>query len=197
MMPFAKHAPVRNFALQCTAVATAGVLSLATAMPALSGTPEALASAVNFLVNGQVTGGVPMTVDVGGATPIGNGVEYPGFAFGTYDVDVTTAGLTMTLATDPSKLQIGTYDASTKDLYYFEFDRPVSSARLSDATEGFHATVTVISPGDVISSNGAFAPGLATSFMFANGGVLITIGEGSALRTVGTGGTLSVALTFD
>lgn len=173
------------------------VLSLTTAAPAMAETPESLASAVNFLVNGEVTGGVPMTVDVGGAKPIGDGVEYPGFAFGTYDVDATETGLTMTLATDPSKLKIGTYDASTQDLYYYEFDRPVSSAVLTEATEGFKATVTVLSPGKVITSHGSFAPGLATSVMFANGGVLIAIGEGSALRTVGTGGALSVALTFD
>lgn len=179
-----------------TAVAAA-VLSLTTALPGFAGTPDSLASAVNFLVNGEVTGGVPMTVDVGAATPIGDGVEYPGFAFGTYDVDVTPTGLTMTLATDPGKLQIGTYDASTKDLYYYEFNRPVSSAVVTAATKGFNALVTVISPGEVITSHGSFAPGLATSFMFANGGVLVTIGEGSALRTVGTGGTLSVGLTFD
>ena len=172
-------------------------VSLTVAQPVVADSPAALRSAVNFRVNGEVTGGVPMTVDVGKATQIGDGVEYQGFAFGTYDVDATVQGITMTLATDPTQLKIGTYDASTKDLYYYEFDRPVTSAVVSGATEGFNATATVLSPGEVISSHGSFAPGLATSFMFPQGGVLIAIGEGSALRTVGTGGSLRVDLTFD
>lgn len=138
-----------------------------------------------------------MTIDVGGQRAIGDDVEYPGFAFGTYDVDAAGTSLTMTLATDPSTLQIGTYDATTQDLYYYEFDRPVTSAVITSAAEGFNAKVTVLSPGETLTADGTFVEGLATSFMFANGGVLIAIGEGSALRTVGTGGSVNVELTFD
>lgn len=177
---------------------TAGAfIAACSALPAAAETPTNLNAGVNFFINADVTGGVPATIAVGDTTAISDAVEYPGFAFGTYDVDATTTDLTMTLATDPTKLQVGTYDDATSDLYYFEFDRPVSSAVISAVADGFNATVEVLSPGTTLTADKSFVDGLATSFMFANGGILVTIGSGSALRTVGQGGALTVDLTFD
>lgn len=152
--------------------------------------------AVNVFVNADVTKGVPMTVDAKGPATIGAGVEFPGFAFGVYDVDAAPGTIKMTLATDPSKLQVGTYDANTRDLYYYEFDMEVASATISDAADGFVATVEIMTPGEALTTQGAFQDGLATDFTFAKGGILVTIGEGSALRTVGKGGSLTVDLDF-
>lgn len=152
--------------------------------------------AVNVFINAKVTKGVPMTVDAKGPVSIGSDVEFPGFAFGVYDVDASPSQVKMTLATDPSKLQVNTYDSETRDLYYYEFDREVSTASISDAADGFIATVEIVQPGDTLSTEGAFADGLATSFTFKNGGILVTIGERSSLRTVGKGGSLTVDLGF-
>lgn len=158
--------------------------------------PTTVTQAVNLFINSDVTGGVPLTVDVQGPATIGEAVEFPGFAFGTYDVDASPSQLTMTLATDPETLQVGTYDSETRDLYYYEFDIPVATAAISNAADGFVATVQIMSPGDTATSDGTFVDGLATSFTFENGGILVTIGDGSALRTVGQGGSFTVDLTF-
>ena len=139
---------------------------------------------------------MPMTVDAKGPATIGAEVEFPGFAFGVYDVDATPSQVKMTLATDPSSLQVATYDSDTSDLYYYEFDREVESASISSAAEGFVANVDIVAPGEVVTTQGAFVDGLATSYTLSNGGILVTIGEGSSLRTVGQGGSLTVDLTF-
>lgn len=156
---------------------------------------SAVDQAVNIFQSGSVTNGAPLTVDVGGPTTIGDEIEFPSFAFGTYDVDVSANALTMTFVNDPANLGIAEYDASTVDLYYFAFDRRISSTSLGATTSGFVATVEVIAPGATASSVGSFVPGLATAFSFPNGGVLISIGEGTNLNTVGTGGSLTVDLT--
>jgi len=161
--------------------------------PATATTVE---QAVNVFNSPGATNGMPMTVDVQGPATIGDAVEFPGFALGTYDVDASPSQLKMTLAADPSALMITDYDSETRDLYYYEFDVPVATAAISDAAEGFAATVQIVSPGDTASSDGTFVDGLATSFTFPNGGILITIGDGTALGTVGQGGSFSVDLTF-
>lgn len=150
---------------------------------------------LNIFINEQVTGGVPLTIDVGAEVAIGPEVEYPGFAFGVYDVDATGRSLTMTLATDPNDLMVATYDANTSDLYYFEFDKEVSSASVSSAADGFSATVDVVPLGQGVTTEGAFGD-LPKDFTFTNGGILVTIGEGSSLRTVGQGNSLTVDIDF-
>ncbi len=151
--------------------------------------------AVNIFQSGAVTGGAAFTVDVGGPVAIGTGVEFPSFAFGTYDVDVSTNNLTMTFVNDPAALGIAVYDPSTIDSYFFEFDEQIASASISDAALGFAATVEVIAPGLTASSVGSFVPGLATAFSFDKGGILVTIGDGTNLNTVGTGGFLTVEVS--
>lgn len=173
------------------------VMSISSATLLAADTAKEVKQAVNVFINADVTKGVPMTVDAKGRVAISSDVEYPGFAFGTYDVDASASSVTMTLATDPTKLQVGTYDSDTKDLYYYEFDRSVIKATLAKVADGFVATVTVLSAGEAVETKGAFADGLATSFTFEKGGVLVTIGEGSALRTVGKGGSLTVDLEFE
>jgi len=159
-------------------------------------TPTDVTQAVNFFNNPGATNGVPLTVDVQGPATIGEALEFPGFAFGTYDVDASPSQLKMTLATDPSTLQVADYDSDTSDTYYYEFDVAVTTASISNAAEGFAATVQILSPGDTVTSEGTFVEGLATSFTFVNGGILVTIGEGTALGTVGQGGSFTVDLTF-
>lgn len=158
--------------------------------------PLEVTQAVNLFNSPAATNGVPLTVDVQGPATIGDAVEFQGFAFGTYDVDASPSQLKMTLATDPATLQIADYDSATSDSYYYEFDIPVATASISNAAEGFAATVQILSAGDTANSEGAFVDGLGTSFTFANGGILITIGEGTALGTVGQGGSFTVDLTF-
>lgn len=150
---------------------------------------------VNIFQSGAVTGGAAFTVDVGGPVAIGSGVEFPNFAFGTYDVDVTLNSLTMTFVNDPAALGIAVYDPSTIDSYFFEFNKQIASASISDAALGYAATVEVFAPGTTASSDGTFVPGLATTFSFDNGGILVTIGDGTNLNTVGTGGSLTVDLS--
>lgn len=163
------------------------------AMPAIADGANTV-QAVNFFENGQATGGNPMTVDAKGPVEITDAVELPGFAFAVYDVDVTSNSLTMTLIAQLEKLQITLYDDTTFDRYYFAFDEKVSSAELSDATdENFSATVEMIAPGTTVSSMGAFAEGLPTDFTFENGGILITVGEGTDLTKISeNGGSLTV-----
>ncbi|MEM1373422.1 MAG: VPLPA-CTERM sorting domain-containing protein [Pseudomonadota bacterium] len=150
--------------------------------------------AVNIFTSDSVTEGAPLTVDVGGPVPIMAGTEFPGFAFGTYDVDVSGDSIEMTFVNDPGSLGISVYDASTVDQYYFEFDREIVSAALGATTTGFAADVEVIAPGTMASSVGGFVPGAPTDFTFENGGVLISIGEGTDLNLVGTGGSLTVTI---
>ena len=159
-------------------------------------TATTVTQAVNLFTSPDATGGVPLTVDVQGPALIGEAVEFQGFAFGTYDVDASASQLKMTLATDPDTLQVSTYDSETRDQYYYEFDVPVATAVISEAAEGFAATVEIVSLGDTATADGAFVDGLATSFTFENGGILVTIGDGSVLQTVGQGGSLTVDLTF-
>jgi hypothetical protein len=56
---------------------------------------------------------------------------------------------------------------------------------MSDTTdENFSATVEMIAPGTSVSSMGAFVDGLPTDFSFENGGILITVGEGTDLTKI-------------
>lgn len=177
-------APVRIF--------IGAMVLAATATTANAATLTSVEQAVNIFNSGSVTGGVPLTVDVGGPTAITGGLEFPGFAFGTYDVDVSASSLTMTFVNDPADLGISVYDASTVDSYFFEFDQAIASASISSFTDGFGAAVEIIAPGTTASSMGSFVDGLPTSFVFGNGGILITIAEGTDLNLVGTGGSLTV-----
>lgn len=169
----------------------------ASGIPASTETAMDVNQAVTVFINADVTKGLPMTVGAKGPATIGPDVEFPGFAFGVSDVDAAPDSLTMTFATDPSNLQVGTYDGDTRDLYYYAFDRSVASATISDAAEGFVATVEIMQAGETLETTGAFVEGLATAFNSANGEGLVTIGEGSALRTVGQGGSLTVDLDFE
>ena len=93
----------------------------------------------------------------------------------------------MTLIAELEKLQITQYDATTFDRYYYAFDTEVASAELSDAT------VEIIPPGTTATSGGAFVDGIASEFTFENGGILITIGEGTDLTNITeNGGSLTV-----
>ncbi|MEM9582187.1 MAG: hypothetical protein AAGA08_03655 [Pseudomonadota bacterium] len=175
------------------ALLTGAAFTLA-AMPALAETASTVTQAVNFFENGQATGGNPMTVDAKGPVQITDAVELPGFAFAVYDVDVTSDSLTMTLVAQLEKLQITKYDNTTFDRYYFAFDEKVTSAKLSDATDAnFSATVEMIAPGAKVTSVGAFVEGLPTEFTFENGGILITVGEGTDLtKILANNGSLTV-----
>jgi len=179
----------RNLA---TAILTSAALSM-TALPAMANGATTV-QAVNFFENGQATGGNPMTVDAKGPVDVTDAVELSGFAFGTYDVDATENSITMTLVAQLENLQITLYDDTTFDRYYFAFDHEVTSAEIADATdENFAATVEMIAPGTTVSSMGAFVEGLPTEFTFGNGGLLITVGEGTDLTKISeNGGSLTV-----
>lgn len=162
-------------------VATAALV----ASPAFADTAGSVDHAVNFFQNAKATGGAPMTVDAKGPVEINDEVELPGFAFNVYDVDFTANSVTMNLVAQLEKLQITLYDDTTFDRYYFAFDQEISSAELSDMTdENFKATVEVVAPGTQITSKGAFVDGMATEFTFENGGILVTIGEGTDLTKI-------------
>lgn len=141
--------------------------------------------AVNLFQNAKATGGEPYTVDAKGPVQISDDLELPGFAFQVYDVDFSSNSVTLTLVAQLEKLQITNYDDTTFDRYYFAFDREVISAELSEETdEDFRASVEVIAPGTKVVSKGAFVDGLPTEFVFDQGGLLITIGEGTDLTRV-------------
>ena len=178
---------------RATVLLASAILSFAP-LPAMADTISTVTQAVNFFENGQATGGNPMTVDAKGPVEITDAVELPGFAFAVYAVDVTSNSLTMTLIAELEKLQITLYDDTTFDRYYFAFDKEVTSAKLSDTSdENFNATVEIVEPGTTVSSKGAFVDGLGTEFTFENGGILITVGEGTDLtKILANGGALTV-----
>lgn len=153
-----------------------------------------LNQAVNLFQNAKATNGMPFTVDAKGPVEITDEVELPGFAFRVYDVDITVNSLTMTLIAKLEKLQITLYDETTFDRYYFAFDQKITSAQLSDKSdENFHATVEIVEPGMKVTSSGSFVEGLPTEFVFDNGGILITIGNGTDLTKISeNGGSLTV-----
>ncbi|MFK7962537.1 MAG: hypothetical protein AB8C46_01075 [Burkholderiaceae bacterium] len=141
--------------------------------------------AVNIFQNSQATGGTPQTVDAKGPVDVTDAVEFPGFAFGVYDVNVTANSVTMKLVAQLENLQITLYDDTTFDRYYFEFDREIPFAELSNSTdENFSATVELVSPGTTVITSGAFVDGLPSEFTFAKGGILITVGEGTDLTKI-------------
>lgn len=153
-----------------------------------------VSQAVNFFQNAKATGGQAMTVDAKGPVQISDDVELPGFAFQVYDVDFTADSVTMKLVAQLEKLQITLYDDTTFDRYYFAFDKEITTATLSESTnENFKASVEIVEPGTKISSVGAFVDGMSTEFTFDNGGILITIGEGTDLTKIsGDAGSLTV-----
>ncbi len=177
---------LRTLVFACTALVVAG--------PTFADMSGNVSQAVNFFQNGKFTEGKPFTVDAKGPIEISDEVELPGFAFHVYDIDFTANSLTMTLVAELEKLQVTLYDDTTFDRYYFAFDQEVSAAELSDQTdENFAASVEIIAPGTKVTANGAFVDGLPTEFTFDNGGILITIGEGTDLSKISeNGGSLTV-----
>jgi hypothetical protein len=153
--------------------------------------------AVNSFQNDKATGGAAMTVDAKGPVEITDAVELPGFAFKVYDVDFSSDSLTMTLVAQLEKLQITQYDNTTFDRYYYAFDQQVSEAELSAKTdENFSAAVELIAPGTSITTAGAFVDGMATEYTFDQGGILITVGDGTDLGKVSeNGGSITVDFT--
>lgn len=168
--------------------------ALAMATPSIADGVGNVNQAVNFFENAKATGGQPFTVDAKGPVAISDDVELPGFAFQVYDVDFTTDSVTLSLIAQLEKLQITLYDDTTFDRYYFAFDQEISSATLSEKTdENFGATVEIVEPGTKVTSSGSFVEGLPTEFTLENGGILITIGEGTDLtKVLANGGSLTV-----
>lgn len=162
--------------------------------PASADKPGNLSQAINLFQNGQATGGKPFTVDARDSVKISDEIELPGFAFQVYDIDFTDSSLTMTLIAKLEKLKITVYDDTTFDRYYFAFDKEISSAKLSDKTdENFKANIEIMKPGTQITSDGSFVEGLPTDFTFENGGILITIGDGTDLNKISAnGGSLTL-----
>lgn len=180
--------------MKTTTFLTALASGVALAAPTFAQSANTVTQAVNAFQNGQATNGAPMTVDAKGPVEITDAVELPGFAFAVYDVDFTENSLTMTLIADLEKLMITQYDGSTFDRYYFAFDTPITAAELSDATDvNFSATVEIIEPGTTVNTAGAFVDGLDTEFTFENGGILVTVGEGTDLaKILGNNGALTI-----
>ncbi len=156
--------------------------------------PTTVNQAVNSFQNAMATMGAAATVDSQGPIAISDGVELPGFAFGTYDVDVTADSLTMTLIADPANLMITMYDDTTFDRYYYEFDAEITAAEIADSTDpSFAATVEILEPGTTVMTDTSFVKGLLTEWTFENGAILITIGEGTDLNEISAnGGSLTV-----
>ena len=156
--------------------------------------PTTVNQAVNSFQNAMATGGAAATVDSQGPVPISDDVELPGFAFGTYDVDVTADSLTMTLVADPANLMITMYDGTTFDRYYYEFDEVMTAAEIADSTDpNFSATVEILEPGATVMTDTSFVKGLPTEWTFENGALLITIGEGTDLTEISNNdGSLTV-----
>lgn len=166
-----------------TTIATA--LALDTAIPASAEMAKSVSQIVNTFQNGQATGGAEMAVDAKGPVAISDAVELPGFAFNVYDVDATGHSMTMKLVAQLEKLQITNYDATTFDRYYVELDRVVTSAEVAASSdENFSASVEILAPGTQISAAGAFVEGMATSYTFENGAILVTVGEGTDLTKI-------------
>ncbi len=180
--------------MKITQIAMTFASVVALAAPASADMANTVNNAVNSFQNGQATNGAQMTVDAKGPVEITDAVELPGFAFQVYDVDFTSSSLTMTLVAELEKLMITEYDDTTFDRYYFEFDQEIASASLSDATdENFAASVDLIAPGTTITTAGAFVEGMASEFTFENGGIVITVGEGTDLNKISAnGGSLTV-----
>ncbi|MEM9700510.1 MAG: hypothetical protein AAF943_17180 [Pseudomonadota bacterium] len=183
-----------------TAKKLKAVLGLGTATLILSTSVTSAASVtnidetVNTFANGGFTGGAEAIVDARGSTPIGAGVDLVSVG-GVYDVDVTDNSVTMTFTASLSNLVITNYDATTFDRYYFEFDKALKAAAITAAASGFAATVDVLTPGSMISTLDLFNTGLATDRTFENGGILVTIGEGTDLTQLVGGGQLSVRVS--
>lgn len=177
-----------------TALFASATLVLAAASPANADMANTVTQAVNAFQNAKATGGAPMTVDAKGPVDITDAVELPGFAFNVYDLDMTPNSLTMTLVAQLEKLKITLYDDTTFDRYYFAFDQKVTEATLSDTTdENFSAKVDLIAPGTKVTTAGAFVDGLPSEFTLENGGILVTIGDGTDLTKIkANSGSLTV-----
>jgi hypothetical protein len=184
MIKFKQHLPA--LALACSTVFAAA--------PSFADSVTSVSQAANFFQNAVATGGKPFTVDAKGPVAISDDVELPGFAFQVYDVDFTSSSVTLTLIAELEKLQVTLYDDTTFDRYYFAFDQQVKSAALSgDTDENFKASVEMIEPGTTVSTAGSFVDGLPTEYTFAEGGILITIGDGTDLTKISAnGGSLTV-----
>lgn len=91
------------------------------------------------------------------------------YAFTKMRFDASPTSIKMTLAKDPSELQISTYDSKTKDQYYYEFDREVSSASVGTVTDGFSVSVEIMPDGQKLETMGAFVKGMPKAFTFAKG----------------------------
>lgn len=184
----------RSFNVLRTAACTVAFTLAAFANTAVAATPTTVETAANLFQNGKATGSQAMTVDAKGPVAISDAVEFPGFAFAVYDVDVTEDSVTMTLIADLAKLQITLYDDTTFDRYYFAFDTAVTSAEISgESDENFKATVEILEPGTSVTSVGAFVDGMPTEFVMENGGILVTVGEGTDLTKISeNGGSLTV-----
>ncbi|MEO1550973.1 MAG: hypothetical protein AAFR93_11170 [Pseudomonadota bacterium] len=176
------------------ALGLGAVLAACSPMMSTGTPPTTLDQAVNLFESGVATGGAMLTVDAGGPVAITDAVELPKFAFAVYDVDVSEDSVTMTLVADLAKLQVTLYDATTFDRYYFAFDQEVTSATLSGTTDpNFNAEVEIVAPGTTITAAGAFVDGLPTEFTLENGGILVTMGEGTDLTKITeNGGALTV-----
>lgn len=118
-------------ALQQRLAFVAGCL-LITACPSLMAAPITAATNAHNTFQADafpgLTDGRELSVDQAGTVAISAGIEYPGFGLGTYDVDLSADGLTMTLLADPNDLGVAIYDDQTFDRYYIEFNRPLATA---------------------------------------------------------------------
>lgn len=170
-----------------TIIATAGLAALAGLVS--SSSVASVMSATNTFQDLAFTAGFQATIDHQTDIQIVDpGVELPGFAFGTYDVDFSANSISMTLINDPANLAVANYGAGTVDRYFYSFDTAIAAATLNAATNPSYlagASLSIIEAGTSFVFDTAFVPGLPTSIELATGGVLLSLGEGTSLDAIG------------
>ena len=131
------------------------------------------------------------------AVPAADGAEFAPFLL--YDIDLNGSEVTFTLS-DNSINNVGV-DVDSADVYYIEFDQPVSAAEVTAAADSFNVEVVVYEAGTTLTFPATFdlekkepvmdSPELALE----NGGIAVRILEGTTLTDNDLGNAFTVSVT--
>lgn len=141
---------------------------------------------VNSFEDSVITGGQEIVFGASEPVPVDEGdVELPAF-IDLYDIDIRSDRLEMTLI-DNSIVADLVLPEGRFDRYYIGFDTTtMASAHLvGDGELNDTASIDVLPPGSTVGLVDLFGTGLAESFDFDKGALVVTIGPGTDLSVLG------------
>lgn len=131
------------------------------------------------------------------ATPVADGAEFAPFLL--YDIDAGASDVTFTLS-DNSINNVGV-DPDSADVYYIEFDQPVTAAEVTAAADSFNVEVVVYEADTTLSFPATFdlekmEPVMNNpELVMENGGIAVRILEGTTLTDDDLGNAFTVSIT--